>query len=291
MATQRLLHLIFLCCLIFYTTVISEVPYNIYVSSKNGNDNIGNGSINTPFATIQYTQKYVQSLIPTLSSHFIGNITIFIEGGNYYGPLSFSSMDSISSDNNNYIIYSSITNDPIPVSIEGGTIINSNWTQIKYLNNSSYSLYKTNLKNSNINNNHKIYQLFMNSQRMNLSHSVIYTYKYFNISTGIIITNTNMISHQTIINIINSDYIANNLMAVIYEQWTASIHPISSIIYDSKSGDINITLSTLPNNNISCCTNNKESGNRFYLINNYYLLQNNSFYYNFTTKDLYILLP
>eukprot|EP01084_Bolivina_argentea_P280360 479461_1 len=275
--------------LLFLTYKLDAANYNYYVSSTSGSDSNGDGSSNKPWATIQKAQSSVSKLITTLSPNtYTGNITINIESGIYYGPLQYTLKDSmVGFKNNNYVIYKGDINGN--TYIYGGQKIDSLWRNISQYDNPTHTFYRTNLKNetNNIPNN-KIYCLFFNNIRMQLSKSSLYTYTNYDINHKIITTNTKMISVENINMILSSNY-SNNMMVILYESWTMSYHLIKSIDYDISSGIIKINLETGPYKGLP----GGASGNRFYLINNgqYDGFHDYSFYYNITTNNLDIWVP
>eukprot|EP01084_Bolivina_argentea_P076355 138374_1 len=262
--------------------------HDYYVSSKYGNDKTGNGTKSNPFETIQTAQNVVKSLIQTLSKNsFNENISINIDNSGYYigiNPISIE--DSlIGFSNKNFIIYQA-TNSNEPPSIHGDCLIipSNKWNIINKIN--GLTLFQTNLKSeqNNLPPNGFIFEIFMNEIRMNISKSPLYKYIYLNSTSKIIETDNKNI---TIIDKLLSTNFSNDLLTLVYEDWTSSYHFINNIQYNSLTGKINITLKTSP----VTWVNDPGSGSRFYLINNPQLLTTpNTFYYNRTSFDLFILL-
>ena len=225
------------CILVF----CNSQNVNYYVSTS-GSDSTGDGSQSKPWATIQTAQTNVAKKISTLNKNsFTGNITINIESGIYYGPLSFTPSDSMTGfTKNNYVIYKSTT--PGSTSIYGSKNITSSWTKSTK---NGLNLYTTNLKGQP-NPNGKVYDLYIasdagTSTRVGMSKSKLFTYDSINTKSKQILTNSTMISN--IAAIMATNY-SMNLMALVYEHWTSSYHFVTNIDYEAKSGQITITLHT-----------------------------------------------
>eukprot|EP01084_Bolivina_argentea_P286253 491029_1 len=266
---------------LFYASTYA-INQDIYIS-KIGNDNIGNGSKQNPFATIYHGQQHIRQIISKLPQDHTGNITMNIGKGIYHESLKFSINDSIYqiNDKNNFVIYRGLNDN---VSISGGQTISSQWTKIN-TNNSNITFWQTNMKGSKLNSDNNIYQLFADSKRLNMSRTQILKYNYLNTTSGVI--QTNMKTIPNIQSILSTNY-SMNIMVGVYESWTCSFHLVREINYDSSNGKIFIRLVKYPSHDV----NDAPSGNRFFLLNNYQLLstQTNQFYYNKTTQILYVAL-
>eukprot|EP01084_Bolivina_argentea_P183000 315842_1 len=264
--------------------------YNYYVSVENGNDKTGNGSKDNPFQTIQKSQQAVRNVIQTLTPNYDNNITVFIEPGEYTGPLNFGLNDFIkdSPDENNFVIYTGMnSNSDNPVLINGGFTLNNNWKWLYNISN-RLSIYQTKLDTNqqSLLRNNEILQLFCNGTRMNLANNSMLYYEYFDTKTGTIQTNHSQIKY--IKHILNTKNYLNTLYFTVFQSWTASIQKANKIIYDDNTGKINITLI----NAAVSYANSAPSGNRFFVMNNFYLLTDlYDFYYNSSTNVLYVVLP
>ena len=224
------------------TILCNAQSINYYVSIS-GSDSTGDGSQSNPWATIQTAQTNVAKKISTLNKNsFTGNITINIEQGIYYGPLSFDVGDSMTGFmHNNHVIYKSMDSNG-GTFLYGSKHINSSWTKSTK---NGMNLYNTNLKGQ-LNPNVKVYDLFISNDpelpsRIGMSKSKLLTYDSINTSTKQIMTNNKMIPN---IQAIMATNYSMNLMVLVYEHWTSSYHLVIKIDYDSSSGKITLTLHT-----------------------------------------------
>ena len=116
-----------------------------------------------------------------------------------------------------------------------------------------------------------------------MSKSKLFTYESINTNSKQILTNNKMIPNIADIMATNCSM---NLMVLVYEHWTSSYHRVTQIEYNSKSGNITLTLDTCPTQKVG----DAASGNRFYLLNNMELLtMDNQFYYNESSMELSVL--
>eukprot|EP01084_Bolivina_argentea_P172767 299233_1 len=268
-----------------YFLVFIKGQNEYYVSSTNGNDINGNGSISNPYKTIQRAQETVGKYIASLPSNFNNNITVYIESGKYFGPLTFELNDYINMNNKNYVIYSGMGQD---VLISGGFALDNNqWVEYGKLSN-GLSIYETKLNDNQQSylRNNEILQLFFNGNRLTLANSSILHYEHMDTNSGVIHTNDSVI--KNIKEILATDNYIKTIYVSVFESWTASIHRATKIVYNASNHQINITLATKPTTQI----NGAASGNRFFLMNNYYFLSDKyDFYYNSSNNVLYSVFP
>jgi hypothetical protein len=95
---------------------------NVYVATT-GNDTTGNGTINNPFATLSKAKVYVN----TIKSSSTSGVTIWLRGGTYSIPTTFSIGAADGGSAGKPIIYRAYTNENVLIS--GAKSVNpSNWT-------------------------------------------------------------------------------------------------------------------------------------------------------------------
>lgn len=139
---------------------VSAATTNFYVSTT-GNDTTGNGSLATPWATIQKARDYIRT--NNLNLSMTGDIIVNVAAGNYYVTSTIQFTDTDSGSNGYRVIYKN--KDAVgSAHFIGGQQITS-WT-----------LYSGNIYRSNVGTSWQFYTLYENGVRARTARYPNYVY-------------------------------------------------------------------------------------------------------------------
>lgn len=234
---------------------------SLYVSSATGSDQNSGTDPSHPLQTVTRAQTLARGLNPSP--------VVYLNGTFFNTALSLTFPDSGKSSANP-LTFTSLSASR-PATLSGGVPVSSPWTQSSSFSSSSLTVYTTTLPADTT----FFRQLWINGQRLVSARTDVL--KYSSVSASSISIPAGQLPTTTPHN-------PEDIEAVVYEIWTASVHQITAI---------NATDVTVKNPIATRWTaSTTNTGSRYYLTNMLEALDSpGEFYYDSVSHELHIIPP